>query len=218
MQAAIAASVGVNQPKVMPPTINSGVSSAGSAAEESDEQRAPAKLLVATHAVAPRAVGGVAHHEQRHHRAGNEAAEKQCADRDVAHHAVYHERQGRRDDRPEGGGGGGDADGELGVVAVVLHRLDLDRAETRGVGDRRAGHAGEDDRAEDVHMCEPAAHPAAGRDRKIVDAVGDAGGVHQVAGKDEERHCQQRKAVEPAGHAVQDHEVGDAGDEVRVKQ
>jgi hypothetical protein len=63
-----------------------------------------------------------------------------------------------------------------------------------------------------------AAHPAAGRDRKIVDAVGDACGVHQVAGEDEERHREQRKAVEPARHAMQDHEIGDAGDEVCIEQ
>ncbi len=151
-------------------------------------------------------------------RAGDEAAEEQRADRDVAHHAVDHERQRRRDDRPERGGRRGDADREFGVVAVVLHRLDFDGAETGGVRDRGAGHAGEDHRAEDVHMGETAAHPAAGRHREIIDAVGDPGRIHQIAGEDEERHRQQRKTVEAAGHAVQDHEVGNARDEVGVEQ
>ena len=104
------------------------------------------------------------------------------------------------------------------VVAVILHRLDLDRAEAGGVGDRGAGHAGEDHRADDVHVREPAAHPAGERHREIVDAVGDAGRIHQVAGQDEERHREQRETVDAAGHAVQDHEVRDAGDEVRVEQ
>jgi len=110
------------------------------------------------------------------------------------------------------------ADREFGVVAVILHRLDLDGAETGGVRDRGAGHAGKDHRAENVDMREPAAHPAAGRHRKIIDAVGDAGRIHQIAGEDEERHRQQRKAVEPARHAMQDHEVGNVRDEMRVKQ
>ena len=66
------------------------------------------------------------------------------------------------------------------VVAVILHRLDLDGAEPSGVGDRGAGHAGKNHRAEDVDMREPATHPAAGRDSEIVDAVGDAGGIHRL--------------------------------------
>jgi hypothetical protein len=47
-----------------------------------------------------------------------------------------------------------------------------------------------------------ALQPADQREREVVDAVGDAGVVHQVAGQDEERHRQQRKAVDAADHAV----------------
>jgi hypothetical protein len=101
---------------------------------------------------------------------------------------------------------------------MVLHGLDLDGAEAGGIPDRRARHAGEDHRAHDVDVGEPAAHPAHRRDGEIVDAVGDAGRVHQVAGQDEERHRQQREAVDAAHHAVQDHEVGDAGQKVRIEQ
>ena len=119
---------------------------------------------------------------------------------------------------PEGGRGGRDADRELGLVAMVLHGLDLDGAEAGGVGDRRARHAREDHRADDVDVPEPAAHPAGERHGEVVDAVGDAGRVHEVAGEDEERHGQQREAVDAAGHAVQDDEVGDARDEVRVEE
>ncbi len=105
---------------------------------------------------------------------------------------------------PERGGGRGDAHGELLRVAVVAHRLDLDRAEPRRVGDRRAGHAGEDHRADDVDVAEAALHPADQRQREVVDAVGDAGVVHQVAGEDEERHGEQREAVDAADHPVDD--------------
>ena len=45
-----------------------------------------------------------------------------------------------------------DADREAEVVALILHGLDLDRSQTRGVGDRGAGHAGEDHRADDVDV------------------------------------------------------------------
>ena len=62
---------------------------------------------------------------------------------------------------PSVDGGRGDADREFGVVAVILHRLDLDGAEAGGIGDRGARHAGEDHRADDVDVREPAAHPAA---------------------------------------------------------
>ncbi len=178
----------------------------------------PPERLVAAHVVFARAVIDVKHHEQRHHDAGDDAAEKQRADRDVRHHSVDHERQRRRDDRPERRGCGGDADGELGRVAVILHRLDLDRAETGGIRDRGARHAGEDHRADDVHVREPAAHPARERHREIVDAVGDAGRVHQVAGEDEERHREQRKRVDAACHAMQDHEVRQTCDEMRVDE
>jgi len=101
---------------------------------------------------------------------------------------------------------------------VVLHRLDLDGAETGGIRDGGAGHAREDHRPDDVDVPKPAAHPAGDRNREVVDAVGDPRGVHQISGEDEERHRKQRERVDAAGHAVQDHEVRDAGDEVGVEQ
>ena len=59
--------------------------------------------------------------------------------------------------------------------------------------------------ADDVDVAEPALHPADQRQREVVDAVGDAGVVHQVAGEDEERHREQREAVDAADHPVHDH-------------
>ena len=109
-------------------------------------------------------------------------------------------------------------DGELGRVAVVLHRLDLDRAEAAGVGDRGAGHAGEDHAAHDVDVPEPALQPADQREREVVDAVGDPGGVHQVAGEDEERHREQREAVDAADHAVDHGERGNRPRDPDVQQ
>ena len=148
------------------------------------------------------------HHQQRHHDAGQDAGHEQRADRDVGHHAVDDEGQRRREDRPERRGGGGDADRGLDRVAVVLHRLDLDRADAGGIGDRRARHAGEDHRADDVHVGEAALHPADEREREVVDAVGDAGDVHQVAGEDEERHGEQREALDAGDHPLRGNRAG----------
>ena len=144
------------------------------------------------------------HHQHRHHEAGHDAGQEQRADRRIRDHAVDDERQRWRDDRPQRRRGRGDADRELLRVAVVAHRLDLDRAEPRGVRDRRAGQPREDDAADDVHMAQAAFHPADEPEREVIDAVGDAGRVHQVAGEDEERHGQQREAVDAADHPVHD--------------
>ena len=40
------------------------------------------------------------------------------------------------------------------------------------------------------------------RHRETVDALGDAGGVHQRAGHDEERHAHQREGIHAVGGAV----------------
>jgi hypothetical protein len=52
--------------------------------------------------------------------------------------------------------------------------------------------------------------------REIVDAVCDAGRIHQVSGKNEERHRKQWERVNAAGHPMQNDEIRQAGDEVGV--
>ena len=151
-------------------------------------------------------VGDGAHHQDRHHDARNDAREKQLADRHVGHHSVDDERQRGRNDWTECRGRRRHADGEADVVSLVAHRLDLDRAEARRVGDRSARHAGEDYRADDVDVAETALQPTDQCEREIVDAVGDAGVVHQIAGENEERHGEERKAVDAADHAMHDDE------------
>ena len=73
------------------------------------------------------------------------------------------------------------------------HRADLDHAQARRVGDRRARHAGEDHAAQHVHVREPAAHLAHQQVGDREDPLGRAAGVHQVAGEDEEGNREQRK-------------------------
>src|SRR6266850_1011902 len=146
MTAATAASVGVNQPSVMPPIRMTGAISAITA-EKSKYQSS------ASSATRPMPTAMF--------------TEEQSADRDVRHHAVDHERQRWRNDRAERGGRRRHADRELGGVAVILHRLDFDGAEPRGVGNCGAGHAGKDHGAYDIDVAEAAAHPAHQRHREF---------------------------------------------------
>src|SRR3546814_14579545 len=67
---------------------------------------------------------------------------------------------------------------------------DLHLAGAGGVGDGRAGHAGEDDALEDVDLGEPTAEAA---DEGVAEAqqpVGHGADVHQLRREDEQRHRQ----------------------------
>ena len=101
---------------------------------------------------------------------------------------------------------------------MVFHRLDLDRADAGGIGKRCTRHAGENHRADDVHLRETALHPADKRQREGIDAPGDAGDVHEVAGEDEERHREQRKALDASDHALRGNDVGRDAIENEVEQ
>jgi hypothetical protein len=51
--------------------------------------------------------------------------------------------------------------------------------------------------ADDIDLSQAALHPADEGDGEGIDAAGDAGNVHQVAGEDEEGNRQKRKALHP---------------------
>jgi hypothetical protein len=73
----------------------------------------------------------------------------------------------------------------------------------------RPRHAGEDHAAEHVDVRQPAGHVPDERAGEVVDPAGDPGLVEDHAGQDEERQRQEREAVEPGGHALdEDHEGG----------
>ncbi len=91
---------------------------------------------------------------------------------------------------------------------MIFHGLDLDRADACGIRKRRSGHAGKNDRADNVDLRQAAFHPADQRQGEGIDAAGDPGDVHQIAGEDEERHRQQRKALDAGDHALGGDEVG----------
>ena len=57
-----------------------------------------------------------------------------------------------------------------------------------GIGDGRAGHAGEDDALQDVDLGEAAAEAADQGVAERQEAVGHAADVHELGGQDEQRH------------------------------
>ena len=87
----------------------------------------------------------------------------------------------------------GHAHRKLGAVAMVLHRLDLDGAKACRVRDRGPRHPSENDRADDVHVRETPARPGCKSNGEIVDAICDAGRIHQVPGENEKRHGEEWK-------------------------
>jgi len=147
------------------------------------------------------------HQEERGQQAGHDPRQEQRAHRGVGDHAVEHHRDRGRHQRPDDAGRAGERAGELGRVAVLLHRLDLEQAEPARVGDRRAGHAGEDQAARHVDVAEPAGEVPDERAREAVDALGHAAGVHGDAGEDEAGHGEQREGIDAAEHAMQHGEI-----------
>ena len=100
-----------------------------------------------------------AHQDRGHEQPRHDARGEELADRNSADDAVDHHRQRRRNDRPDRRGRRREADGEIHVIAMIAHGLDLDRAEAAGIGDGGAGHAGKDHRAQHVDVAETALGP-----------------------------------------------------------
>ena len=84
------------------------------------------------------------------------------------------------------------------IAAVFGHHVDDDAADADGVGDRRAGHAGEDHVRDDVDVAEAAAEATDQHEAEAQQTVGQPADVHQVGGEDEQRNREQDVAVEQA--------------------
>ena len=100
---------------------------------------------------------------------------------------------------------------------MILHRLDLDGADTGRVGERCSRHAGEDHRADDVDLRQPTLHPADKGDGEGIDAAGDTRRIHQIAGQDKEWHGEEREAFDAGDHALRDDDVGGNAEEHEIK-
>ena len=140
-------------------------------------------------------------------RPGNKSGGKQLSHGGIGHNPVDHHGKGRGNDRTNGRRSPGDAHGEVHIITVVLHGPDFDVSEPAGVRHGRARHAGEDDRADHIHMPQAPLHPTHQGQREIVDPGGDPAGVHQTASHDKERDGQEGEGVCAADHPVKNHEV-----------
>ena len=102
----------------------------------------------------------------------------------------------RRNDRPQDRSRRGQRRRVLGLVAVVPHHPDHDRAGPRRVGERRAGDAGEEGERQDVGVAHAAAKPADELRGEAQQDFGKRAARHQLGGEDEERHGLQREHVD----------------------
>ena len=137
--------------------------------------------------------------------ARDDAGGEQGADGDPGDRAVDHDDQRRRHHRPDDRGRGGDG-GRVGRrIAVPHHRRDEHPAERRDVAERDAGYPGEQDRRADVHLREPARHPAEQHVGERDQPVGDAAAVDDLAGEDEERDGHQDEDVEALEDPLGEH-------------
>ncbi len=132
------------------------------------------------------------------------AGHVQLVDRGVEHPAPDDHQDRRRNDDREDRRHGGDRDREIHVVAFLHLRVDEELGLARRVGGRGSGDAGEEHRQHDVDLREAARQVADHRPRPVEQPVGDAAGVHQVGGEQEERHREQQERVERREHRRDD--------------
>src|SRR5690606_29100291 len=140
--------------------------------------------------------------------AGNHAGEEQAADRNRHQPAPDHHQYGGRNNNPHDARAGGDGNGEGGIVALLLHLRNEERANAGGVGGGAAGDAGEQHRDNDVDMAETSRevpHHGAG---EVDQAIGNAGGVHEIGGEQEEGDCQQHEGIVALEHLPQQQDRG----------
>ena len=161
---------------------------------------APREAAVGLPAVLARPPGDDRHLGEAEQDARDQSGEEQRAERGAGHRRVQDHRRGRRDHRPDAGGGRGDRRREVGGIAGLLHRRDDDRAGAGEVRGRRADHAAEEHRGDDVDLREPGAHRPDQGVREVEQALGDAARVHQPAGEHEQRQGEQDEAAHAGDH------------------
>lgn len=115
----------------------------------------------------------------------------------------------QQDDGADGRRSGRDGGGVGAVEASLIHGADQHAADGGDVGRGGAGHAGEQHRGQDVDMGQAAGDEPDQLVDKPDDALGHAAGVHDLAGKDEQRDGHQREGI-AAGDSMEDvdHAVG----------
>ena len=94
------------------------------------------------------------------------------------------------------GGGDGDGGGEVGVIALVHHHGDQQRAQGCGIGGGGAGDAAEEIGSHDVDHGQAAAHPADAGIGQGDELLGDTAGAHENAHGDEEGNSHQGEGAD----------------------
>ena len=155
--------------------------------------------------VAPGVEGHHDHQGDGHHQAGDHPAQEEPAHGDLGHQPEDDHGDAGREDGADGRGGGGDGDAEVVVVAFVPHGLQFHLAEAGRVGHGRAGHAGEDQAGHDVGVSQAAGQEADQQAGEVEEPGGDAGGVHQLGGQDEQGDGQEQEVVDSVLHPLGQH-------------
>ncbi len=143
--------------------------------------------------------------QQRGHDAGREQVrnrDRAAGRRGVQDQVVrgrYEQRDQRRGDR--------DVHGEIAIEAALDHLRDHRAADRRDIGDRRAGHAAEEQRGEHVDLAETAAQMSDQRRGECNESLGNPAAHHQLAGKYEQWNRDQRRGVRTRGGLL-DHDDG----------
>jgi len=136
------------------------------------------------------------HHGEDHQYARQHAADEQIADRQVEQKAVDDKDDTGRDDDADGSAGGRGGGSESCVKAVFCHLRLHDGADGgRGAG-IGTGDSGKHAAGPDGGHAQATAHPAQDRVGEVGHPPGNAGGIDQVAGQDEQRQCQQAEEAE----------------------
>ena len=148
------------------------------------------------------------------HQPRNDAGREQAADRDLSDRAVEDESDARRNDRREQRAVRDHARRVAAREAALEHLQPDDARVHRGVGDRGAGHAAHQRRERNRGLREVAVHASRQHGGKLEQVLGDAGVVEEVAGKDEQRHGEQREVLR-LGHGELDR---DGDRQLRVLQ
>ena len=112
----------------------------------------------------------------------------------------------RGDQQALAGGGDGDSGGEVGVIALIDHHGDHDRADGSGICRSRTGDAAEEVGSNDVDHCHAAAHPAHTGVSQSDQLFRNAAGAHEHTHGDEEGDGHQAE-----GRNALDHQTADIG-------
>lgn len=110
----------------------------------------------------------------------------------------------RRDEQPGRGRGDVDRGAESRVVAGLLLPLVQRAADRRGRRHGRTGQRAEQHVGQHVGVRQRAGDPAHRHQGEVDEPARDAAGVHEVAREDEQRHGQQREALDADVHLLPD--------------